>query len=80
MPVRAGFYGVLKQRPDRIWLDSILFVATGAAIVLGTIPNELEGWESLVLKTGVAILAFIAGRLYAPVALKRAFPGREGQS
>jgi hypothetical protein len=72
-------YFLIRQRPDKFWLDSMMLTLCGLS-VLGASLIPSEGMSLLrifTIKLCAAVLAFIAGRLYAPVFLKRIFMERE---
>jgi hypothetical protein len=82
-PNLAGiWYALRRQRPDRTWIDALMLFLCSCGIVFGIWYQTLlyvpvTGVGAIVFKTCVAVLAFIAGRLYAPAFLKEAFTGRE---
>jgi hypothetical protein len=71
------WYELLKQRPDKQWLDTLMFVG-GSFLVVGAnwAMSSDTGWRSLTVKLLSCVWAFIAGRLYAPTTLKRVFVER----
>jgi hypothetical protein len=78
LPARCA-YELIKQRPDKFWFDSLMLTLCGISVLVGSLApsQDLSLTRLIVLKVCTAILAFIAGRLYAPVFLKRVFMERQ---
>jgi hypothetical protein len=72
-------YELIKQRPDMFWLDTFMLIFCGLSVLgAGLLPSQGEDFLRLLfIKLCAAILAFVAGRLYAPVFLKRIFMERQ---
>jgi hypothetical protein len=80
--VASGWYNLIRQRSDSPWTDAMLLGLCSGGIVAGIWSQSLPGAQTtgvpaISLKLCMAVLAFIAGRLYAPAFLKEIFPGRE---
>lgn len=71
-------YALIRQRPDKFWLDSLMLTLCGVSILgAGLLPSDGASFLYLFsIKLCAAILTFIAGRLYAPVFLKHIFMER----
>lgn len=72
------WYECIRQRPDRFWLDSVMLSISALGILLGSmLPYSGVNIESILAKGCVAALAFISGRLYAPIFIKSLFVERQ---
>jgi hypothetical protein len=78
LPARCAFE-LIRQRPDKFWLDSLMLVLCGISVlVVSFAPSEGVSFPLLfTMKLCAAILAFAAGRLYAPIFVKRVFRERQ---
>jgi hypothetical protein len=78
VPTRRITFELMKQRADAFWIDMLLLGGCLIGVLLGSLVSfPALTVTSLFVKALVAILAFVAGRLYAPAALRKIFPGRE---
>jgi hypothetical protein len=78
LPARCAFE-LIRQRPDKFWLDSLMLTVCGLSVLgASVLPSQGASFLRLLsIKLCAAILAFVAGRLYAPVFLKRVFMERQ---
>jgi hypothetical protein len=71
-------FSLLRQRPDAFWTDAILLLSCSSGVVLASVARfPVISSKSLTVNALAAILAFIAGRFYAPPFLRKVFTGRE---
>jgi|GEM_PF-4383032 len=76
--VARVWYGVVKQRPDSLWWDTLLLVLCSGGILLASIVNFTQStWQSVTIRVLAAVLAFGAVRVYAPPFVRKMFVGRE---
>jgi hypothetical protein len=80
LPSRCVFE-LIKQRPDKFWLDSLMLTLCGLSVLgASVLPSQGASFVRILsTKLCAAVLAFVAGRLYAPVFLKRVFMERQWQ-
>jgi hypothetical protein len=78
-PVVWCWYQLIRQRPDKFWLDSLMLASCGISVLAGSLvpTQDLSFTRLVVFKICTAILAFLAGRWYAPVFVKRVFMERQ---
>jgi hypothetical protein len=72
------FYACIRQRPDRFWLDSVMLSICAIGALCGSLV-QFPGLTvlSIASKICVVILTFLAGRLYAPIFIKKVFAERQ---
>jgi hypothetical protein len=72
------WYECIKQRPDHFWIDSGMLGLCGLGLIAASLlPFSGLTFANVASKICAAVLAFLAGRFYAPIFLKRIFMERE---
>jgi hypothetical protein len=78
-PIVWCWYQLIRQRADKFWLDSLMLAACSISVLVSSLApaQDLSFTRLVVLRVCTAILAFLAGRWYAPVFVKRVFMERQ---